>query len=120
MASPIDRRQEPRYSVAVEVTLESEHNFFTGLTANLSGSGLFVATREIRPVGARVNLRFTLPTFGEIIEALTEVRWVRPRAVSGGGGEEGMGLKFLQLSPKARLAIKAFLKQRESLFFDAD
>ena len=120
MTSPSDRRLEPRYSVAVEVTLESEHNFFTGLTSDLSGSGLFVATPEIRPVGVRIHLRFTLSTSSEVIEAITEVRWVRMRSLTGGGGEAGMGLKFMQLTPRAKQAIKAFLKQRESLFFDAD
>ena len=41
-------------------------------------------------------------------------------ALSGGGGEAGMGLCFLQLAPRAKAAIMAFLKKRESLFFDAD
>jgi hypothetical protein len=38
----------------------------------------------------------------------------------GGGGEAGMGLQFLQLEPQEKEAIKAFLKKRESLFFDVD
>ncbi len=120
MTSPADRRQEPRYAVAVAVTLESEHNFYTGLTSDLSGGGLFVATHLIRPVGERIQLRLTLPTSREPIDALTEVRWVRSTALPGGGGEAGMGLQFLQLSLQAKDAIKAFLKQRDSLFFDVD
>jgi len=120
MPSPADRRLEPRFAVAVAVTFESEHNFYTGLTSDLSGGGLFVATHLIRPVGERVQLRLTLPTYREPIDAITEVRWVRAMALSGGGGEAGMGLKFLQLAPPAKEAIKAFLKQRESLYFDVD
>ncbi len=120
MTSPADRRQEPRYAVAVAVTLESEHNFYTGLTSDLSGGGLFVATHLIRPVGERIQLRLTLPNYREPIDAVTEVRWVRSTALPGGGGEAGMGLQFLQLSPQAKDAIKAFLKQRDSLFFDVD
>ena len=120
MTSPADRRLEPRYSVAVEVTLESEHNFYTGLTSDLSGGGLFVATHLIRPIGERISLRLTLPNYREPIDAITEVRWVRATALSGGGGEAGMGLQFLQLSPPAKEAIMAFLKRRDSLFFDVD
>ena len=120
MTSPADRRIEPRYAVAVTVTLESEHNFYTGLTSDLSGGGLFVATHLIRPVGERIQLRLTLPTYHEPIDAVTEVRWVRAMAMVGGGGEAGMGLKFLQLEPQAKEAIKAFLKQRDSLFIDVD
>lgn len=117
---PSDRRLQPRFAVAVQVTMESEHNFYTGLTQDLSGGGLFVATNNIRPIGERIFLRFTLPTLKEPIDALTEVRWVRPNAVQGGGGEAGMGLQFLQLQPQAKEAIKAFLRQRESLFVDVD
>jgi len=120
MTSPDDRRLEPRYAVAVAVTLESDHNFYTGLTSDLSGGGLFVATHMIRPVGERIQLRITLPTSREPIEAMTEVRWIRATAMPGGGGEAGMGLQFLQLDVKAKDAIKAFLRKRDSLFFDAD
>jgi uncharacterized protein (TIGR02266 family) len=120
MTSPADRRIEPRYAVAVSVTLESEHNFYTGLTSDLSGGGLFVATHLIRSVGERIQLRLTLPNYREPIDAITEVRWVRATAMSGGGGEAGMGLKFLQLTPQAKEAIKAFLKKRDSLFIDVD
>jgi uncharacterized protein (TIGR02266 family) len=120
MTSPADRRQEPRYAVAVAVTFESDHNFYTGLTSDLSGGGLFVATHQIRSVGERVQLHFTLPTLREPIEAVTEVRWVRATPMPSGGGEAGMGLQFLQLAPQAKEAIKAFLKKRDSLFFDVD
>jgi uncharacterized protein (TIGR02266 family) len=120
MSSPADRRSETRFAVAVAVTMESEHNFYTGLTSDLSGGGLFVATHQIRPVGERIRLRMTLPTSHEPIDAVTEVRWVRPAPVAGGGGEAGMGLQFLQLAPQAKDAIKSFLKKRDSLFYDVD
>ena len=120
MTSPADRRQEIRYAVAVTVTFESDHNFYTGLTSDLSGGGLFVATHQIRPVGERVLLRLTLPTSREPIDTITEVRWVRATEMPGGGGESGMGLQFLQLAPKAKEAIKAFLKRRDSIFFDVE
>jgi uncharacterized protein (TIGR02266 family) len=120
MSPPQDRRQVPRYTVAVEVTLDSEHNFYTGLTQDLSQGGLFVATPTLCPIGARVQVRMTLPTSREPIEALTEVRWLRTRDVPGGGGKAGVGLMFLQMSPQAKQAVKDFLAKRESLFFDAD
>jgi uncharacterized protein (TIGR02266 family) len=113
-------RAAERYDLEIKVDLESEHNFYTGLTSDLSGGGLFVATHLIRPVGERIHLRLTLPTYREPIDALTEVRWVRATALPGGDGEAGMGLQFLQLEPRAKEAIKAFLKKRESLFFDVD
>ena len=115
-----DRRHAPRYTVTVAVTLDSEHNFFTGLTQDLSKSGLFVATTTPCPIGAQVHLRFALPTSKEPIEALTEVRWVRPQDVPDGGGKAGVGLMFLRMSPQGKQAVKTFLSMRESIFFDAD
>jgi uncharacterized protein (TIGR02266 family) len=120
MTQPSDRRLAPRYAVTVQVTLESEHNFFTGLTQDLSGGGLFVATPTLCPIGTRVQVRLHLPTAEAPLDLLTEVRWVRTRDVPGGGGKAGVGLMFLQMSPKAKDAIKQFLNQRESIFFDAD
>ncbi len=120
MSPTNERRREPRYTVTVDVTLDSEHNFFTGLTQDMSGSGLFVATNCLCPIGERVSLRMRLPTSKEPIDAITEVRWVRTRDVPGGGGKAGLGLKFVQMSPQGREAVKAFLAKRESIFFDAD
>lgn len=120
MSLPDDRRQQPRFAVAVQVTMDSEHNFYTGLTQDLSSGGLFVATHVIRAVGERVHLQFTLPTSAVPIEAVTEVRWIRTTPVKGGGGEPGMGLMFLDLSAEAKKAVHAFLKKRDSLFLDLD
>jgi uncharacterized protein (TIGR02266 family) len=120
MTQHSERRHAPRYAVAVEVTLESEHNFFTGLTQDLSSGGLFVATTSRCPIGAQVHLRMTLPTSLTPIDVLTEVRWVRAYDLPDDAGKAGVGLKFLQLSPQAAQAVKAFLDQRESLFFDVD
>ncbi|MGD0837262.1 MAG: TIGR02266 family protein [Polyangia bacterium] len=115
-----ERRLQPRFAVAVKVTMDSEHNFYTGLTQDLSGGGLFVATHHIRPIGEVVRVNFTLPALRDPIEALTQVRWVRSSDVGGGGGGPGMGLMFIELSAKAKEAIKGFLRQRDSLLFDVD
>jgi len=120
MSHPDERRHQPRFAVAVQVTMDSEHNFYTGLTQDLSSGGLFVATHAIRPVGERIHVHFTLPTSPNPIEATTEVRWIRSEAVRGGGGEPGMGLMFLDLAPQAKQAVQAFLKKRDSLFYDVD
>jgi type IV pilus assembly protein PilZ len=120
MTVPHERRQEVRHRIVVNVTFESEHNFYTGLTQDLSSSGLFVATNNLLPEGERIHLKFTLPTSADPIELIAEVRWTRRDAVRGGGGEAGMGLHFLSLSPRAKEAINAFLKRRDSLFVDVD
>jgi len=100
--------------------MQTESNFYTGLTQDLSGGGIFVATNQIRPVGERIKVLLTLPGQTEPFEILTEVRWVRGTSLSGGSEEPGMGLRFLSMSPRAHKAISDFLTQRDSLFFDED
>jgi uncharacterized protein (TIGR02266 family) len=116
-----ERRSSARYQVKVEVGLQTESNFYTGLTQDLSGGGVFVATNQIRQVGDRIKVLLTLPGQTEPFEILTEVRWVRGGStLSRNIDDPGMGLRFLQMSPRARQAIADFLTQRESLFFDED
>jgi uncharacterized protein (TIGR02266 family) len=109
-------RTTPRFEYKVEVTFESDHRFYSGLTNDVGGGGLFIATNVFRPIGECIRVRFTLPGSTVLQDAITEVRWVRgPDATDG---EPGMGLQFVQLSPKTKQAIKDFLKQRESITHD--
>ncbi len=120
MPQATERRAEPRFTVKVNVTFESEHNFFTGLTQDLSNSGLFIATPHICPIGTRVAVTLTLPTSPQPVQVLTEVRWLRTRDVPGDGGKAGLGLMFVQMSPQAKAAVKAFIARRETIFFDVE
>ncbi len=115
-----ERRSSPRYLVQVEVGMQTESNFYTGLTQDLSGGGVFVATNQIRPVGERIKVLLTLPGQTEPFEILTEVRWIRSSTLSRGVDDPGMGLRFLQMSARARKVIGDFITQRDSLFFDED
>jgi len=110
-----ERRAVLRHEVTVEVTFESEHNFYTGLTQDLGVGGLFVATPVLRPIGECIRVRFTLSGNPEVLDAITEVRWVRERDTVE--GDAGMGLQFLQLSAKTKLAVKAFAERREAMAY---
>jgi uncharacterized protein (TIGR02266 family) len=113
LISDDERRAMPRHEVTVEVTFESEHNFYTGITQDLGSGGLFVATNILRSIGECVRVRFTLPGNPELLDAITEVRWVRDRDTAA--GEAGMGLQFLQMSAKTKQAVKAFAEKRDAM-----
>jgi type IV pilus assembly protein PilZ len=115
-----ERRVSTRYQVKVEVGMQTESNFYTGLTQDVSGGGIFVATHQLRSVGERIRVLLTLPGQSETFEIITEVRWVRDVTITRGVDDPGMGLRFLQMTPRAKQAVSAFLTQRESLFFDED
>lgn len=116
-ASWVERRASVRHEIEVNVDLDSDDNFYTGLTQDISAGGLFIATRKPHQVGESAHVKFTLPGQSEPIEAFTEVRWVRDRPAIG-DDVVGVGLKFLELSAENKAAITAFFETRESIFYD--
>ena len=119
-APPSERRTSARVDLEVEVGLETDNNFYTGLTQDISTGGVFVATHNLRRRGERLVVKFSLPGVSTPFTVDAEVRWLREVSSLHGGHEAatGMGLKFLNLPPQAKAVIASFLKQRESIFYD--
>jgi uncharacterized protein (TIGR02266 family) len=114
-----ERRSAPRVELQLEVGLSSETNFYTGLTQDISTGGLFVATHHLHRVGQRLTVHLALPGNPVAVTVDCEVRWIREVSpLSGPQTITGMGLKFVSLTPQARLAIATFLKARDSLYHD--
>jgi uncharacterized protein (TIGR02266 family) len=112
-------RSAERFDLEVKVDLESDHNFYTGLTQNISSGGLFIATNALRKIGDRITLKFSLPGTQESVSVETEVRWIRENsALHRVEGSTGMGVRFVDLSPAAAAAIQQFLESRDSLYYD--
>ena len=112
-------RAAERYDLEIKVDLESEHNFYTGLTQNISAGGLFIATHHLRRIGDRISLKFQLPGIDTPLQVDTEVRWIRENsALTRADGATGMGVRFINLSPAATAAINQFLSSRDSLYYD--
>jgi uncharacterized protein (TIGR02266 family) len=112
-------RSSERFDLEVKVDLESDHNFYTGLTQNISAGGVFIATHHIRRIGDRITLKFTLPGSEKTIDVETEVRWIRENtALQRVEGASGMGVRFINLSAEASAVINGFLESRESLYYD--
>lgn len=112
-------RASERFDLEVKVDLESDHNFYTGLTQNISAGGLFIATHVLRKIGDRITLNFVLPGSDKPVAVETEVRWIRENtALQKVDGSTGMGVRFINLSPEASAAINKFLQSRDSLFYD--
>jgi uncharacterized protein (TIGR02266 family) len=112
-------RASERYDLEVKVDLESDHNFYTGLTQNISAGGLFIATHHLRRIGDRITLKFQLPGSDQSVAVETEVRWIRENSsLQRVDGATGMGVRFINLSPEAANAIQTFLQNRDSLYYD--
>jgi uncharacterized protein (TIGR02266 family) len=102
----------------VEVTAQSDHNFFTGVANNISEGGIFVATVTPPPVGT--ELGFELVLGGERFLIMGVVCWVRDEGAAKSGVPAGCGVKWLQLEEGALDAIQRFTAVRETDFYDDD
>ena len=99
--------------------MESEHNFYTGFTSNISEGGLFVATSHLRPVGTKVHFTFTLNPSPEKISVYGVVRWVRESSRLTEDAPSGMGIQFEGLTPAINDRINQFIRrQRDTIFYD--
>jgi uncharacterized protein (TIGR02266 family) len=111
-------RRVPRANAYLCIDLCSEHNFWTGLTMNLSEGGVFVATHVILPPGSLVGLHLELPRNARRIMTLGEVRWSR-QYTGNDDVPPGLGIQFVGLDEESMLAIRRFVtKVRDPLLFE--
>lgn len=103
----------------VESTLDmqSESQFYTGLSGRIDEGGIFVATFDIKPINSKVSVSFTLPS-GETVVTKGFVRWVREYNPANPDVVPGMGVGFTELRESDRKAIERYLEQRAPLFYD--
>lgn len=103
-----------RLPVDFPVTIEvgSGERREVGTVANLSGRGMFVASRMQVPVGTALRLTFylPLPTGARPIVASARVRWVNdPKAPRAPDLPGGMGLEFVGLDGGSARDLERFL-----------
>ncbi len=113
-------RASERFDLEVKVDLESDHNFYTGLTQNISAGGLFIATQPMRRIGDRITLKFSLPGSPEAVgrrdRGALDSR--EHRAATASTARPAWACASSNLSPEAAQAIQAFLESRDSLYYD--
>lgn len=114
----LDERIVPRASVQIAIDLYSEHNFWSGITMNVSEGGVFVATQKMMATGTLLIVDMALPGEDEPIIALAEVRWTRSFS-SDPDIPAGLGLKFVHLEGESLDKIRRFAERvREPIFFE--
>ena len=103
-----ERRVNARHCFAVEVDFESDSNFYTGFTEDISEGGLFLATYQLQPQGTEIDVDFTLPD-GHQVKTVGIVRWLRDLRDDNPDARPGMGIQFVTISEEDREAIQIFL-----------
>lgn len=113
-----ERRRNDRVKATVEVSLSSEHNFYTGFTQDISEGGVFVAGIDTLPIGTEVE--FDLKLGRGTVRVTGVVRWVRVQSEYV-EAPAGMGLEFRDLHPAAAQKINDFIAaKRDAIFYDDD
>lgn len=113
------RRSTERVGIEVDVGFASESQFYTGYTQDISEGGLFVATHDLKKIGTKMAVSFTLPD-GYLVSAVGVVRWLREYNDLTDDISPGMGVQFIDLSKDDRGAIEKFLTVCPGIFIPED
>ncbi|HZH03373.1 MAG TPA: PilZ domain-containing protein [Myxococcaceae bacterium] len=102
---PGPERRHPRIRCNARIQGSGMSKSFSGRVRDLSGTGLFLETRQFIPVGRQVYLEFELRTGP--VEVMGEVRWL---ARGPEQPEQGMGIRFLRMSAASARAVDEALR----------
>lgn len=106
-----------RMVMETDVGFQSESHFYTGFTQDISEGGLFLATYDVKDIGTKMAVSFTLPD-GHFISCVGVVRWLREYNTMTPDVHPGMGLQFSELNSEDGQAIEGFLAQRPAMFYE--
>jgi hypothetical protein len=96
----VRRAERKRLRMPVQVTPGGTQ----AITGDISLSGVFVLTAQLRTPGSRVRLTF--PTTGGPVHAEGVVRWVRTApGFDNGPTPVGMGIEFVEAEDQARAGV---------------
>jgi uncharacterized protein (TIGR02266 family) len=98
------------YGEKVRLRFDRSGGSVTAVCSDLSIEGMFVATRESRPVGTVVEFEIEGPE-GRTARGLSDVVWTRDDAI-GPGRHAGMGLQFRYVDPVSRELIADMVRRR--------
>jgi hypothetical protein len=97
-----NRRTSTRHAVSLAARLTVEGQECPATVLNLSLGGALIAVGARFPMGKRVQLAFTVPTFHDPIEADATVRW---------SDDQATGLQFDGLRARDVWALNKYFEQ---------
>jgi hypothetical protein len=101
----INKRGATRYDCELDVELIVKDVKHTAKTGNLSLGGVLIKTELKLPFGTRLQLRLSIPTQKEPIEAAGAVRWADPG---------GLGVQFDGLRAKDTWALGKYFESLQA------
>jgi uncharacterized protein (TIGR02266 family) len=109
-----ERRDVLRANIAVtETRVGDERGYFIGYAVNLSKAGAFIHTLKPRKAGEELDVHFTVPRTGIIVQCRAKVVWTRDFA-QGETVVPGMGVEFVGIEPEVAERLDAWARQHAS------
>jgi len=111
-----EKRDSDRVAFYSKITIrvrDADH-FVERFAGNISDSGVFIQTRDPRPVGTIVTLSTQLKSGEHLFAATSVVKWTRDSGEEQKGLMPGMGLKFLEIHPRDREWLQEVLEKNQA------
>jgi uncharacterized protein (TIGR02266 family) len=88
--------------------------FVQKYAVNISRGGIFIATKQPKPIGTYVRFEFLLSDAGQssIIRGEGQVQWTKDFDPANPGKPHGMGVKFMRLDAESQAVVDRALKWR--------
>ena len=99
--------QRKLVGLLVKLAHKGLDEFAAKYATNLSEGGMFIRTREPRPVGTELSFKVEIANGLRVLEGTALVKWTRPD--NDPGGPPGMGLEFVTLEPSSRELVDRML-----------
>ena len=101
-------RQVPRLRILFKTSVATQDEEWLAYATSLSENGVFIRTLKNLLIGTRVNLKLDVPApqpiqlFGDVIYNVPQKQ--------GSFMEQGIGVRFVGLDPKAKADLKTFIE----------
>jgi len=108
----MDRREDPRIPVMMQVNYTDGEDFLTDYSTNFSRNGLFINTTQKFGPGEKIHLKFYLPGNERPVRVLGRIRWNKGGAHAVGAHTvPGIGVEFININEFNREMIDEFVDQ---------
>ncbi|MBM4778127.1 MAG: TIGR02266 family protein [Archangiaceae bacterium] len=109
-----DHRSNARKAVGLLVKLSytGVDEFAQRYATNLSDGGMFIRSRDPKPVGTELKFRVEIANGQRVMQGSAIVRWVR--GADDPAGAPGMGVQFVALDESSKVLVERMLASTQS------
>lgn len=106
-----NRSAGERIPIQLLVDYKAEGNYLFDFCRDLGQGGIFIETKQPKPIGQLLELTFTIPDSKETVKACGRVIWVQAPIPERSDLVAGMGLQFEAFSPQDRKILESFVRR---------